>query len=289
MSFLILIVLFFSFGAFTIKGLFTLGNLTKTIYNHPLVVSNASLIAALNITKIESNMNDVVLAQLFYPEEIEIPLRAISAHERIVYQQLDVIRETILGEEGQALEKETRKLFADWAPIRKEIFLLLQSGKREEAILLANEKGAEHAVRLETKMLELTSYARNKADDFLKRAEASQARLEKITVILTLSGVLMSVLIAIAAISLAQKSEKKIQEEKNRLQKALDEIKTLRGIIPICSHCKKIRDDRGMWNKIEEYIHENSDAEFSHGVCPDCASKHYSEFYDENNPGEKKE
>lgn len=287
MSFVLLIVLFFSFGAFTIKGLFTLGNLTKMIYEHPLVVSNASLIAALNITKIERNMNDVVLAQLFLPEEIAIPLRAISANERIVYQELDVIRETIIGKEGQALEEETRKLFSDWAPIRKEIFLLLQSGKKEEAILLANGKGAEHAVRLEAKMLELTSYARNKAVGFLKRAEASQARLEKITALLTLSGVLLSVIIAITAIRLAKKSEKKLLKEKNRLQNALDEIKTLQGIIPICSHCKKIRDDRGIWNKMEEYIHAHSYAELSHGVCPDCARKHYSEFYDANNPGEK--
>ena len=155
-------------------------------------------------------------------------------------------------------------------------------------MLLANGKGVEHAVRLEAKMLELSSYARNKANGFMERAEESQARLENITVILTLSGVVLSVLIAIAAIGLVNKTEKKLREDKNRLQKALDEIKTLQGIIPICSHCKKIRDDSGVWNKIEEYIHTHSDVECSHGVCPDCASKHYSEFYNGNNPGEKK-
>lgn len=62
------------------------------------------------------------------------------------------------------------------------------------------------------------------------------------------------------------------------LQKALDEIKTLRGIIPICSSCKQIRDDRGIWKKIEEYLHEHSNAEFSHAVCPKCMKKYYYEL-----------
>lgn len=54
------------------------------------------------------------------------------------------------------------------------------------------------------------------------------------------------------------------------LQKAASEIKSLRGIIPICASCKKIRDDQGYWNQLETYLHEHSEAEFSHGLCPDC-------------------
>jgi hypothetical protein len=64
------------------------------------------------------------------------------------------------------------------------------------------------------------------------------------------------------------------------LEKAISEIKTLRGIIPICMHCKGIRDDKGSWNKIEKYISENSDAEFSHGICENCLEKHYPEDSD---------
>lgn len=59
------------------------------------------------------------------------------------------------------------------------------------------------------------------------------------------------------------------------LKKAVDEIKTLRGIVPICSLCKKIRDDKGYWNQIETYIQAHSDAEFSHGMCPECTDKTY--------------
>ena len=51
------------------------------------------------------------------------------------------------------------------------------------------------------------------------------------------------------------------------------------GMLPICANCKKIRDDKGYWNQIEAYIGDHSEAEFSHGICPDCAKKLYPEFY----------
>jgi PAS domain S-box-containing protein len=62
------------------------------------------------------------------------------------------------------------------------------------------------------------------------------------------------------------------------LQKAMDEVKVLRGIIPICASCKKVRDDAGAWQQVEAYIRQHSDAQFSHGICPDCLEKTYPEF-----------
>lgn len=56
----------------------------------------------------------------------------------------------------------------------------------------------------------------------------------------------------------------------DHLQKALEEVETLQGIIPICGYCKSIRDEEGLWKKLEAYIHSHSAAEFSHGICPDC-------------------
>ena len=69
----------------------------------------------------------------------------------------------------------------------------------------------------------------------------------------------------------------------SELQDALAEVKKLSGLLPICMHCKKIRDDQGYWNQIESYIHEHSDAEFSHSICKDCAEKYYPdmELYDD--------
>jgi len=70
----------------------------------------------------------------------------------------------------------------------------------------------------------------------------------------------------------------KLMLEKKSLENALNEIKTLKGIIPICSYCKKIRDDEGVWNKLEAYVHSHSEAEFSHGVCPECYKKQMEEL-----------
>lgn len=79
-------------------------------------------------------------------------------------------------------------------------------------------------------------------------------------------------------------SNKQLSSVNTELRRALDEIQTLRGILPICSYCKKIRDDKGSWNSIEDYIHEHSEAEFSHGICQECAEKYFpdDDLYDDN-------
>ena len=67
------------------------------------------------------------------------------------------------------------------------------------------------------------------------------------------------------------------------LGQALEEIKTLRGILPICANCKKIRDDQGYWQQVEVYIHDHTDAQFSHGICPECIRKLYPDMDEEMN------
>ncbi len=78
-----------------------------------------------------------------------------------------------------------------------------------------------------------------------------------------------------AEISMKIESERKREQLIVELKNALEEIKTLKGIIPICANCKKIRDDTGYWNQLEYYISTHSDAKFSHGICPDCMEKLY--------------
>lgn len=76
-------------------------------------------------------------------------------------------------------------------------------------------------------------------------------------------------------------SRKQAEAEKEKLilklRKTLDEVKTLSGLLPICSVCKKIRDDKGYWNQIEHYIMDHSEAGFTHGICPECSEKFYPE------------
>lgn len=75
-----------------------------------------------------------------------------------------------------------------------------------------------------------------------------------------------------------RETEAALQERNRELETALEEIKVLRGIVPICSYCKKIRDDSGYWNQLEAYLRDHSEAEFSHGICPDCVRRHFPDM-----------
>ncbi|MBT3354982.1 MAG: response regulator [Candidatus Scalindua sp.] len=84
-------------------------------------------------------------------------------------------------------------------------------------------------------------------------------------------------------LALEQSLHEKIKEEEilvGELKAALDQVQKLSGMLPICATCKKIRDDKGYWNKIETYICEHSEAKFTHGMCPDCAKEYRSEYFD---------
>lgn len=72
-----------------------------------------------------------------------------------------------------------------------------------------------------------------------------------------------------------------IEREKlsSALRQAMARIKTLSGLLPICAACKNIRDDKGFWHQVEEYVRAHSDAEFTHGLCPKCAQKLYPDYY----------
>jgi hypothetical protein len=69
-----------------------------------------------------------------------------------------------------------------------------------------------------------------------------------------------------------------LEKSNKALQDALADVRILGGMLPICSSCKKIRDDKGYWSQIESYVSEHSGAEFSHGICPECEKKVYEEL-----------
>jgi len=79
-----------------------------------------------------------------------------------------------------------------------------------------------------------------------------------------------------------RKTERELEKTVEELKQANSDVRTLSGLLPICASCKKIRDDRGYWTQIESYIKKHSDAEFSHGICPDCAKKYYPDLFDDN-------
>ncbi len=79
----------------------------------------------------------------------------------------------------------------------------------------------------------------------------------------------------------AERREEEYVEREQGVRKILEEtlleLRVLREILPICSHCRNVRDDRGVWSGLEDYVRRHTDSRFSHGICPDCARRHYSE------------
>ncbi len=115
----------------------------------------------------------------------------------------------------------------------------------------------------------LAQIALQNASDLLeRRVEERTAELKEV------NGRLL------AEIEQREKTEAEREKLVEELQQAIAEIKTLSGFIPICASCKKVRDDGGYWNQIEVYLRERSDAEFSHGICPDCIKTLYPELSD---------
>ncbi len=86
-----------------------------------------------------------------------------------------------------------------------------------------------------------------------------------------------SIVVIIHDITKRRQAEEALLREKEKLQDALAKIKTLSGMLPICASCKKIRDDKGYWNRIEKYIESHTDALFTHALCPGCMDKLYGD------------
>jgi len=72
--------------------------------------------------------------------------------------------------------------------------------------------------------------------------------------------------------------QKSLEQRIAELETALSQIRTLQGLIPMCAACKKVRDDQGYWQQVEDYLMEHSDAAFSHALCPECLKVHYPEY-----------
>jgi hypothetical protein len=73
----------------------------------------------------------------------------------------------------------------------------------------------------------------------------------------------------------------RLEKTTERLKEALENIKTLEGLLPMCANCKNIRDDNGYWQQVEIYIRQHSKAEFSHSICPKCARQLYPDLFNE--------
>jgi len=113
-------------------------------------------------------------------------------------------------------------------------------------------------------------------------AATIQQKLRALQVSMTLAGVLLAVMMS--AIAHMYLSQRRLVRERDNLIGSLQEVRsnvqTLHGLLPICAACKNVRNDRGYWEQIEKYLGDHTQAEFTHGICPECTRKLYQEFYD---------
>ncbi len=219
-SYYVLVSTFLAFGISSLYDVNTISSLTRTIYDHPLVVSNAALQANVSITKMHRNMKDIVLFQ--DPLQIQSSIDAVNLEEQKVFQDFEIVKNTIIGDDGKKLENGARILFTNWKPIREQVINLVQRGDRKKAAEITIGIGAKHVVELEKKMLSLTNYARNKATLFMGEAEKTHSRLKLSSMIFLVLLLSLSSLIAFFVLRQTVMSENKIQQSEKRYRSLIE-------------------------------------------------------------------
>jgi len=194
LSFALILLFFIVFAVFSITEMGQLGGLTETLYEHPLKVSNAALEAKTGIIRMHRSMKEASWSRT--ETELHTIIVKVQSDEKLVYRNLGIVKDRILGQEGKNLVHEATLLFAKWKPIRVEVQQLTLKGNHEEAAQITGTTGADLVLRLEEKMSELTAYAIHKADGFMGKARAVQQRVLINTGIFIGAAILLSLVIA---------------------------------------------------------------------------------------------
>ena len=213
-----LIVLLIAFlGAISLIEINYLGSLTTTVYNHPLKVSNSALRARVSVVSMHRYMKDVVLAEDH--ESFEQAINKVETEGKQVLLNLDVIKKLILGSEGESLERKARQTFIAWKPIRAEVIQLVKNGDIKKAAQITQRRGADHEFELAQQMLNLASYAQEKADGFIQQSFQAKNNFSILTVITVFLGAILSILIGFSTLKKVLKSHQARINIENTLRK----------------------------------------------------------------------
>ncbi len=167
-----------------------LADLTSDMFNHPVQVGHAVGIADAEIIKMHRSMKDVALAS--NTAEIEAAKNKVAGYETIVYAQLDISEEGIIGDEGKALVAEVLIDLETWKPIRNEVISLEQDGEVARAAEITRTTGAQIVEELDTHMNQMSDYAETKASEMYESALETRSRVITITIIALITAVLFS-------------------------------------------------------------------------------------------------
>lgn len=213
-------ILLVGLGAYFTSQVEVLGEQTVKLYKHPLTVTRATISADAGIVRMHRSMKDVALANDKVAEITAI--EQVDEHEREVYKQLDIVKDRILGKEGEQLIAETIDIFRKWKPIRDEVVQLTQAGDRTAAAEITKGKGAKHVTRLNLQMEKLENYASTKASGFLENSQSIRSSSKYLTIGLVLASVVIALVTSILLISSITRPLNKIKQIIDSVEKNAD-------------------------------------------------------------------
>jgi methyl-accepting chemotaxis protein len=289
----VILVVFVVIGIFILNKVNALSTLASELYDHPLTVSNGIREIEADVIRIHRDMKDIALSE----DAKSVPrlVEAVGAREKKVQRAFALIGERFLGDKSKI--DALRVKFTGWRSIRQEVIRLAGENRWKEAAAITQGRGAAYVADLEFHFQAVIDFANRKAAEFLAKAKGerrksviwvalllflSMAAAILVTLYVTLSitrplNTAMEVASKITAGNLSVRVDEKsgANDELGRLLIALENMAAklrnqIQGLIPICSNCKKIRDDEGYWQQVEQYISKHSDASFTHGYCPTC-------------------
>ena len=189
----LMLLLFLAFGLFSLYEMRALDRLTWELYNHPFQVSNAALRASVGVSNMQGSMRQAILARS--DSEIAVAIQEVREAERLAFDNLEVVRDKILGDEGKRLERDTRELLDGWVKIMREVLQLVQQGNKAAAIALTLGQEDDLFNRLGQRLLELRNYAGNKAKGFMDNAGEQQRQIYQSTIMFVAIAALLAFLI----------------------------------------------------------------------------------------------
>lgn len=221
------VMFFFCFvhGFFSYQAIRQLSDLTSTIHDHPLVVSNASLRANADIIKMHRGMRDVVL--FGDSQVVDETLPEINGLEIQILKEFRKVQENILCSDGARIASEATQLFKDWKPIREKVIRLVNEGKAQEAAMVTRTQGAEHVAMLEAKMSELTIYVRNKSLGFLKQTQDVRSKVNTRSAVMLAALIVFMSGIAFVTVRKTRSMEWQLSEEKEKLLESEETFRLL--------------------------------------------------------------
>ena len=238
-------------------------------------------------------------------EEVAVDAMKAGAHDYVLKHKLFRLVPTIEREVREALNRKERHKAEERLAYMAAIVESSEDaiiGKTLDGVITSWNAGAEHMYGYGVDEVKGDSvsrlipperpeelkecYQRIKGGEHIDRFETQRVRKDGTVfdISLTLSAIKNGKGEVVGISAIERDITRRKREEKERLRlieelrEALTNIKTLKGLLPICASCKMIRDDRGYWERVETYISKHTQAEFTHGICPDCRDRLYPEY-----------